>query len=181
MQYLLGLVLLFGLAAPGNAQGTDAPYVGGGLGKASYGGSAGGAEAVPSRDGTALRILGGYRFRDRYGVEATFGTTADVQHTFEIFAVRGMAIKRWSRIGVYGGAGYYEASFDASVPQPVDLALEDPSGINIFRKHDDSGATVIAGVELNLPRVSLRGEYEWLDTGDALEASSVNALLVFRF
>jgi hypothetical protein len=175
----LGLVLWLSFVTIGHAQGTRGAYAGGGLGMLSYDGTGGPAL---SDDRNAYRLLAGYRFSDRYAVEAGFGSTADVSRTFSTFAVRGIAMLPLSRVGLYAGAGYYEATFNKSMPISGDLGapgfvVDDSEDF----EHSQRGVTVVGGIMLDLPRISLRAEYEWLDTDSPLEASSVNLLALFRF
>ncbi|HEX7080807.1 MAG TPA: hypothetical protein VF329_07325 [Gammaproteobacteria bacterium] len=148
------------------------------------GGEGGGAL---SGDNYSYRLLGGYRFGDRYSVEATRGLMPEIGEKFEIFAVHGIAAMSFSRIGLYGGAGYYEASFDKGIPLQSDdfeipgIGTADLSGVSDHEHRDDRGVTVIGGVRLDLGRGSLRAEYEWLDTSSAFAASGVNLLFLIRF
>ena len=170
MRLVLGLVFLCGLPATGQAQEMQGAYVGAGISLLSYTQPADLAGPEVSDDANAYRLLGGYRFNDRYAVEAGFGATADIQRTFSAFSVRGIALLPLSNADFFGGVGYYEATFNKSVLSGAD-GLE----------RTDRGAAAIGGFVFNLPRVSVRGEYEWLDTDGEREASSISVLVLLRF
>ena len=171
MRHVVGLVLFCGLANIGHAQQMQGAYVGAGISVVSYAQPAGVASPEVSSDANAFRILGGYRLSDRYAVEAGFGTTADIARTFSAFSVRGIALVPLSTIDLFGGVGYYEAMFNKSARSGADDGFE----------HTDSGVTVIGGLMFNLPRISIRGEYEWFDTDGEREASSISVLVLLRF
>ena len=170
MRHWLGLFLFCGLATLGHAQQMRGAYIGAGVSSLSHTQPADVAGPELSDDTGAFRLVGGYRFNDHYAVDAGFGTTADIKRTFSAVSVRGVALLPVSIVDLFGGAGYYEATFNKSVL----------SGADGFDQ-TDSGATLIGGLVFNLPRVSIRGEYEWFDTGGAREASSIGVLVLLRF
>ena len=169
MRYFLGLVL-FSVATVGHSQQMRGAYIGAGISSLSHTQPADAAGPQISDDTSAFRLLGGYRFNDHYAVDAGFGTTADIKRMFSAVSVRGIALLPVSIIDLFGGVGYYEATFNKSIL----------SGAGGFEQ-TDSGATVIGGLALNLPRVSIRGEYEWLDTDSGRKASSIGVLVLLRF
>jgi len=171
MRHVFGLVLLCGLATVGDAQEMRGAYVGAGISMLSYAQPADVARPAVSDDTNAYRVLGGYRFNDRYAVEAGLNTTADIQQTFSAFSVRGIALLPLSAVDLFGGGGYYEATFHKSILSGADDGFE----------HTDSGATVIGGLVFNLTRISIRGEYEWFDTDGEREASSISMMVLLRF
>lgn len=185
MRYLFGLVLFCGLTTLAHGQATRGPYAGAGLGRLSYEEAGETAGQVISDDSEAFRVLAGYRFNDRYAVEAGFETTADIKETFSAFTVRGLAIVPLSRVGLYGGLGYYEATFNSSFhiqDDFGDLLGEIGSEPEDFDAGiDDRGATVTAGVMFDLRRIGIRGEYAWFDTKSEVRAASVAVLVLLRF
>ena len=46
---------------------------------------------------------------------------------------------------------------------------------------EDDGLTAMGGIQFDMRRVSIRGEYEWFDTDDGVDAQSLNVAVIFRF
>lgn len=185
MRHLFGIILLCGPPALAHAQATRGFYAGAGLGRLSYEEASETSGEPISKDSHPLRLLAGYRFNDRYAVEAGFETTADIERTFSASTVRGLGIVPLSAVSLYGGVGYYEATFNSSLRIQSDFSgllgeignepEDSDAGI------DDRGATVTAGVMFDLRRIGVRGEYAWFDTKSEIQATSVAVLVLLRF
>lgn len=194
MRYLLALALSCGLAAVAQAQENDGIYVGVSLGLLSYEEINRDFGVRIADDTAAYRLLGGYQFNDYYAIEVGLGTAGDIEETlfgasasfgeqslrvrgeYEIMTVRGMAMAPVSPMHMYGAAGYYESTLSTSI------RYEDDRGV-FADDFDttDSGFTVAGGIIFDMDRVSIRGEYEWFDTDDDVEATSLNVSVLFRF
>jgi hypothetical protein len=84
-------------------------------------------------------------------VEATWGLLPDIGDHFEIFAVHRIAALSFSRVSLYGGAGYYEASFTQGLRLETDddfeipgIGIPDLTAASTYEHGDDRGVTVIA-------------------------------------
>lgn len=77
-------------------------------------------------------------------------------------------------MSLFGGAGYYDAEANVSVSVSV-------FGNGGEGQASDSGVTLAGGIQFDLKRVSIRGEYEWFDSGDEIDASGIGIGVLFRF
>ncbi len=191
MRHALALILCLGLQTA-NAQSMSGGYVGFALGAMDY-------EEVDEDLGetlhdtsTAYRFLGGYRFSDNFAVEGGWARTSgleesivesipffglltlDVDAELEVLTVRALGIIPFSKVSLFGGAGYFDAEANVSVSV---------SGFGNAGEGEasDSGITLSGGIQFDLKRVSIRGEYEWFDTRDEIDASGVGIGVLFRF
>jgi hypothetical protein len=79
-------------------------------------------------------------------------------------------------VSLIGGVGYYDADLTVSA-----TARDGVRSISDSAEDSESGASLIGAVQLEFERISLRGEYEWFDAEDSVEAWDVALGLVFRF
>jgi len=135
---------------------------------------------------SAYRLLAGYRFNDSFALEGGWGTTSDiedsytqgnltlnVQADYEILTLRALGMIPLSKASLFGGVGYYDADLTASATL---------TGVGQFDLEGSSdGATLVGGVQFEFERVSIRGEYEWFDTDDGIEAWDISLGLLFKF
>lgn len=134
---------------------------------------------------TAYRIFGGYRFNENFALEAGWGATGDLQETYtdgfdtavirgdyEVLTIRALGVAPFENVSLYGGVGYYDATLNGSV-----------SVIGVGQmgfEGDDSGATLVGGLQFDFGKVSIRGEYEWFDTDSNVDAWDISIGLIFR-
>jgi outer membrane protein with beta-barrel domain len=193
MQHALALILCLGLAQTANAQGMSGGYIGFALGVVDYEEADEDLGETLSDTSSAYRVLGGYRFSDNFAVEGGwsrtsnleesivesipfFGTlTLDVDAELEVLTVRALGFIPFSKVSLFGGAGYYDAEANVSV-SVAGFGNAEGEG-----EASDSGATLSGGIQFDLKRVSIRGEYEWFDTSDEIDASGVGIGVLFRF
>ena len=45
----------------------------------------------------------------------------------------------------------------------------------------EDGSTALLGLQIDFPKVSIRGEYEWFDTESTVDIWSAGIGLIFRF
>jgi opacity protein-like surface antigen len=182
-------------ASAGLAQEVHGPYVGVSAGSFSYKQDEQGPLGIPFSDSSAsYRLFGGYQLNSAYGIEAgwqkagdfkeSFGgfdpvvgeQTLDVSTSYEIKTLRLVLLAPFSSVSMYGAVGYYDADIDAS------LRYEDTTQVvDDVEKSSDSGATVAGGVQFDLRKFSIRGEYEWFKTKSGIDSNniSVGVLVVF--
>jgi OmpA-OmpF porin, OOP family len=194
MQRLVCSLLLFGLAFTAQAQEIRGGYVGLALGAFDFRQN---DEAIGlgfSDTTSSYRILGGYQFNSNYAVEAGWGATGDIKESFrvnnpffgnqsldisvdyEIATVRGLAIAPFSSVTIFGGVGYYDAK------STLGVRYQDALETLTFSESDsDGGATIIGGVQFELRRIAIRGEYEWFDTDGGVDAYNVGVVVLLRF
>lgn len=194
MRWIGGLLALLGCAAGAEAQEPHGAYAGASLGYFSY--EEGGENlGAPISDGAgAYRIVGGYQFNSVYALEAGWGRSGRFSESFsafdpsvgelslelsgeyEISTLRFIAFAPLSNFGMFGGAGYYDTTLDASsrFESPVELDVQ--SG-----EITDDGLTAVGGFQFELDRFALRGEYEWFDADSGVEAQSFNFTALVRF
>ena len=184
--------LSLGLTQLSHAQEMSGAYMGFALGSLDY-------EEVDADLGIALsdttsayRLIGGYRFTDNFAVEAGWGATSDIEDSFsevvpgfgtitvnvkadyEVLTVRALGIVPLTSLSLFGGVGYYDSELNASVSVTGFGAVGEAEG-------SDSGATLVGGLQYDLDRVSVRGEYEWFDTDSNVEVWDLSVGVLFRF
>jgi OmpA-OmpF porin, OOP family len=187
----LALILYLGLAQTANAQGMSGGYVGFALGLMDYEEDDEDLGETLSDTSTAYRVLGGYRFSDNFAVEGGWARTSELEESIvevlpflgtfnididaelEVLTVRAIGIIPFSKVSLFGGAGYYDAEANVS----VSVAGFGNAGEG---KASDSGVTLSGGVQFDLKRISIRGEYEWFDSGDEIDASGIGIGVLFR-
>lgn len=147
-----------------------------------------------SDDTSAYRLFGGYQFNENFALEAGWAATGDIKEDFtgtdavlgdvalsikgdyEVLSLRLLGIVPLSKVNLFGGVGYYDATLSATGRYEDDFDL-----FSVSVKDSDGGATVLGGLQFNLARVGIRAEYEWFDTDSSVEASSISAGVFFRF
>ncbi|HEX6997736.1 MAG TPA: porin family protein [Gammaproteobacteria bacterium] len=188
------LLACLGLAQLAHAQGEGGAYVGAGFGIFDYEEDIG--SEVVSDSAAAYQIIGGYRFNDYVAVEFNIGRTGDIEddfegtipgvgtfsfqvdRTFDVYAAKVLGYLPLDRFRLFAGIGYYSADIGDTVSV---------GGIGEVGFVDDHarGSTATLGVQydfgLDLRNFSIRGEYQWFDVEDNVDASAVNIGMVFRF
>jgi opacity protein-like surface antigen len=195
MRRLLCLAALGAWASAGLAQEVHGPYIGVSAGSFSYEQSEKGPLGIPFSDGSSsYRLFGGYQLNSAYGIEAgwqkagdftdTFRgfdpivgeQTLDVSTSYEIKTVRLVLLAPFSSISMYGAVGYYDADVDASVRY-----RDETQTIDGTENSSDSGATVAGGVQFDLRKLSIRGEYEWFNTKSGVDSTNISVGVLFVF
>ena len=139
---------------------------------------------------TAYRLIGGYQLNENLAIEAAWARTGDLKESFELFppgsgtldfradyemlTVRALGLVPLDQIDLYGGIGYYDATLTA------DANLTGVGSLGEI-EDDDSGATLLGGVQFYLDKFTIRGEYEWFDTESNIETWDINVGILFRF
>lgn len=195
MRRLFCLAAVGSWAAAGQAQEIQGPYVGVSAGAFSYEQTEKGALGVPISDGSAsYRLFGGYQLNSAYGIEVGFqeagdfkesfsgfdpvvgSQTLDVSTSYEIKTLRLVLLAPFSSISMYGALGYFDADIDASLRYRDQTQVVDNT-----EEGSDSGATVAGGVQFDLRKFSIRGEYEWFNTKSGVDSSNISVGIVFVF
>lgn len=189
MKYLicLGMSLVFAQAAI--AQDREGGYIGVAAGSFSYE-----EEEFIDDSASLFRVVGGFRFNENFGLEGSWGETGDLGESFsevvppfgtvtldvngdyEVLTVRALGFIPFDKVSLLGGVGYYDA--EASVSATASLGGSPP--VTVSDSGSESGATLVAGFELNLQRIDIRGELEWFDLDDA-DASDFTVGVIFHF
>jgi opacity protein-like surface antigen len=195
MRYFSGVFLFLCLAGVADAQYlTGGPYVGLSVGSFSYQENGENLGFGISDSTSAYRVLGGYQFSGVYAIEASWGRSGTFNERFQAFdpnvgnvsleiggeyeiaTLRFVALAPFSSVNMFGGIGYFDASLDVS------LRFESPVEVQTLTGEDsDDGLTAVGGIQYDLRRLSIRGEYEWFDTDDGVDTQSLNVAVVFRF
>lgn len=198
MRYISGIVLCLGLAGlAGTAEAqylTGGPYLGVSVGSFSYREDGENLGIRVSDSTSAYRVLGGYQFRGVYALEASWGRSGtfdeelhgfspsignvslEVAGEYEVATLRFVALAPFSNINMFGGIGYFDAKADLS------QRLVTPTEVQTWSGEDsDDGLTAIGGIQFDMRRLSIRGEYEWFDTDDGVDTQSLNVAVIFRF
>lgn len=185
---MLGFVACLVLAGAAGAQETRGGYVGAAYGLISYDEMVELPEVrIPVSDSAgAYRLLGGWQLNSNYAIEVgwtktsglseDFGFLVNVDVEFEAATLRGLALAPFGNIAMFGGLGYYDAT--AKIDVVIDFGDE---VLRFSGKNSDSGLTAVGGIQFDLSRLSIRGEYEWFDTDGNTDASSLNVGVLFRF
>ncbi|MBN1240999.1 MAG: outer membrane beta-barrel protein [Gammaproteobacteria bacterium] len=194
MRYVSGVLVFLCLAGGAEAQYlSGGPYLGASVGSFSYREDGENLGVGVSDSTTAYRLLAGYQFRGVYAVEGSWGRTGTFKERFEFFdpsgtvsfevggeyeiaTLRFVALAPFSNVNMFGGIGYFDATLDAyqrfQTPDEVQTAMGEDA---------DDGLTAVGGIQFDLRRLSIRGEYEWFDTDDGVDTQSLNVALLFRF
>jgi len=192
------IVLAGLLASPAFGQDVSGGYIGATLGDVTYTEQADGIVTQSEFDGSAsaFRLYGGYRLGRRLALELGYAQTdsvsdtvdmdlngilpVDVSSDFTVTTARALVhfpidAERlpFVSLSIFAGAGVYDADI-SSKANFVGLPLGPI-------KTSEDGSTALLGLQVDFPRVSIRGEYEWFDTDSAVDIRSTGIGLIFRF
>jgi len=193
------VALVAGFAGPVFGQDVSGGYVGATLGDWTYTERADGLVTLSDFDdsASALRLYGGYRLGSRFALELGYAETDSIADTVDIMGLNGIVPADVSSdftvttarallhfpiraerlpfvsLSIFAGAGVYDA----------DLKTESNIvGLSTGTvESTEDGSTAVLGVQIDFPKVSIRGEYEWFDTESAVDISSAGVGLIFRF
>lgn len=192
------VALAVGLAGPVYAQDVSGGYLGATLGDLTYTERADGIVAQSDFDDSAsqFRVYGGYRLGRRLALELGYAETdgiadtvdmdlngivpVDVSSDFTVTTARalvhfpiGAERLPFVSLSIFAGAGVY----DADLKSEGNLAGLSTGTV----ESTEDGSTALLGVQIDFPRVSIRGEYEWFDTDSTVDIWSAGVGLIFRF
>lgn len=189
----LTLVLCLGFAQLAHAQVEDGAYVGASVGAFDYDSAVLGI----SDDTFAYQLFGGYRLSDHFAVEGGIGRTGDIKGKltlpffgigevdfdaeliYDIYTARAVGFLLFDEFSAFGAAGYFSAA--ASGPIRSSDFGEVRGGFSGHQR----GATAMFGIQhdfrLDWSSLSIRGQYEWYDFDDDIDASSLSVSVLFRF
>ncbi len=186
---MLGFVACLALVGAAQAQEIRGAYLGAAYGLVSFDERIELPEVaiIPVSDTAgAYRLLGGFQLNSNYAIELgwtkTSGLSEDlgaflnVDAEFEAATLRGIALAPFGSLSMFGGLGYYDATIRTDI---VFNLIDGP--LRFSTKDSDSGLTAVGGIQFDLSRISIRGEYEWFDTDGNTDASSLNIGVLFRF
>lgn len=200
MRKLFGLAALGCWATAAQAQEPHGPYVGVSAGSFSFEQNQDGPLGIPFSDSSAAyRLFGGYQLNSVYGIEAGWAKAGDFTDTlrvydqtggelrlemaadYEIATLRFVALAPFSSINMYGALGYYDAKLNVRGRLSTPTDVVEAVVIEAEQHTSDSGATVAGGVQFDLKRFSIRGEYEWFNTKSSVRASNFSVGILFLF
>jgi hypothetical protein len=189
----LALLLCFALAPLAHAQDDRGMYFGAGLGSFDY--DEGGIDGI-SDSAYSYHLFGGYKFIDNFALEFGIAGTGDLEETFpeafgpgtpsvnvdlnlDIYRLTALGILPLDRFSLFAGAGYFSASYGGD----VNIAGFGDAGS--FDGGNESGAAATFGIQrdfgLDLKALSIRGQYDWYDFPDGIDASGFTIAMLFRF
>lgn len=192
MRRLVCLGLLIGAAAGAHAQDIEGGYVGLSYGSFDFTSDDAFGLRLADNAGTS-RVLGGFQFNDYYAIEATWAVADDIEETlraqdptlgnvslriaaeYEIATLRFVAMAPMDSFSIFGGGGFYDADATSSAHYEDDFGV-----LDLAEDRSESGAMVVGGIQYELRRIAIRGEYEWFDTDD-VDASLLTVSAIFRF
>ena len=186
------------LANPAFGQDVSGGYIGATLGDVTYTERADGTVTQSDFDGSAsaFRLYGGYRLGRLLALELGYAETdsvsdtvdmdlngvvpVDVSNDFTVTTARALvhfpiSAERlpFVSLSIFAGAGVY----DADITSEVSFAGLSAGTIET----SEDGSTALLGLQLDFPRVSIRGEYEWFDTESVVDIRSAGIGVIFRF
>jgi hypothetical protein len=187
MRNLMVVGALWLFAATANAQDYSGPYLGVSVGSFDYTESDE-LGVLIADSAAAYRLIGGYQVNENLAIEAGIGKTGDLKESFpfigggsldvradyEFVTVRALGLVPLDSFDFFGGIGYYDATVNVSATATGAGSLGED-------EDDDSGATLLGGVQFYLDNFTIRGEYEWFDTDSDVEAWDISVGVLFRF
>jgi Outer membrane protein beta-barrel domain len=186
------LLLLLGIAPLAHAQSERGMYFGAGLGSFDYDE---GSDGI-SDSNYAYHLFGGYKFSDNFAIELGLGGTGDLEESFtdtvpgigtvtlevdahaSIYSLVLLGMLPFDRMSLFAGVGYFNAGFEGDV-NAVGF------GGGSFDGGHDHGALASFGLQhdfgLDLKSFSIRGQYDWYDFPDDIDASGFSLSMLYRF
>jgi len=186
------------VAGPAFGQDVSGGYLGATFGDLTYTERADGIVAQSDFEDSAstFRLYGGYRLGRRLALELGYAETdgiadtvdmdlngivpVDVSSDFSVTTARallhfpiGAERLPFVSLSIFAGAGIY----DADLKSEGNLAGLSTGTV----ESTEDGSTALLGVQIDFPKVSIRGEYEWFDTESTVDIWSAGVGLIFRF
>ncbi|MFO7286426.1 MAG: outer membrane beta-barrel protein [Gammaproteobacteria bacterium] len=186
MLRIFGFAACLVLAGAVQAQEIRGLYLGGGYGFMSYDDVL--DDQVPISDSaSAYRLFGGFQFNENYalelgwtksgGLSEDFSPILNIDIEFEAVTLRALALAPFGSLAMFGGIGYYDGTSRTDVVFNPEFFEDAPFSI----KDDDGGFTAVGGIQFEMSRLSVRGEYEWFDTDGNVDVASLTIGVLFRF
>jgi hypothetical protein len=188
----LVLLLCIAFAPLAHAQGDRGMYFGAGIGAFDYDE---GPEGI-SDTNYEYHLFGGYKVLESFAIELELGGTGSLEETFvdngpfgpininvdatlAVYKLTFLGILPFDAISLFAGAGYYSAGLEA------DINVEGFGDQGTIDFGHERGATATFGLQhdfgLDLKSLSIRGQYEWYDFPDGIDATGVTIAVLFRF
>lgn len=194
----IACALLAAASASALGQDVSGAYLGATVGNLTYTEQSDGLVNQSNFDGSSstYRLYGGYRLGKRLALEVGYSRSdgiadtvdmdvngvipVDVTSDFSLTTARalvhfpiGAERLPFVSLSFFGGLGVYSASSDWS-------GSVDGTELLAFSGTDD-GSTALLGLQVDFPKVSLRGEYEWFDTESNVDLWTAGVGVIFRF
>lgn len=190
----LTLVPCLVLAQVSHAQAEDGAYMGAAIGAFGF-------EQANLADGIsdntyAYELFAGYRFGNHFALEGGMGRTGNIAAdltvafvdvgpvaleadlAYDIYTVRAIGFLLLDDLSLFGAAGYFSAGAGGTITSA------EFGNVGEFVGHE-RGATAILGIQhdfsLDWSGLSIRGQFQWFDFGDAIDASGLSVSMLFRF
>jgi len=189
----LALLFLLGIAPVAHAQSERGMYFGAGLGSFDYDE---GSDGI-SDSAYAYHLFGGYKFSDNFAVEVGLGGTGDLEESFmdtvpgigpitldvdadaSIYSLSLLGMLPFDRLSLFAGVGYFNAGFEG------DVNVVGFGNAGSFDGGHDHGTLANIGIQhdfgLDLRSFSIRGQYDWYDFPDDIDASGFSLSMLYRF
>ena len=177
------------------AQDVSGAYVGATVGNLTYTEEADGLVSTSDFDdsGSTYRLYGGYRLGRRLALELGYARSDGISDTVDLGGVVPVDITSdfsittaralmhfpvnaerlpFVSLSFFAGIGIYD----------TDVESTGTSGQqSLAFSSTEDGSTALLGLQVDFPKVSLRGEYEWFDTESNVELWTAGIGLIFRF
>lgn len=181
------------------AQDVSGAYMGATVGNLTYTEQADGLISSSDFDdsASAYRLYGGYRLGERLALELGYATSDGVSDTIDMDLLGSLVPVEVSNdftvttarallhfpisaerlpfvsLSAFAGLGIYDADIESTgTIGGVPFAATETT---------DDGSTALLGLQVDFPKVSIRGEYEWFDTESSVDIWSAGVGLIFRF
>lgn len=180
------------------AQDVSGAYLGATVGNLTYTEKADGLVNTSdfNDSSSTYRLYGGYRLGRRLALELGYASSDGVSDTVDVdlggvvpvditsdftmttaralmhFPINAERLPFVS-LSFFVGAGVYDANVDSTSSASGQQTLA-------FSSTED-GSTALLGMQLDFPKVSVRGEYEWFDTESNVELWTAGVGVIFRF
>jgi len=194
----MACALLAAASASALGQDVSGAYLGATVGNLTYTEEADGLVSQSNFDDSSstYRLYGGYRLGKRLALELGYSRSdgvadtidmnvdgvipVDVSSDFAMTTARalvhfpiGAERLPFVSLSLFAGLGIYNADSDWS-------GSVDGNQLVAFSGTED-GSTALLGLQVDFPKVSVRGEYEWFDTEASVELWTAGIGVIFRF
>ena len=179
------------------AQDVSGAYIGATVGNLTYTEKADGLVSTSDFDdnGSTYRLYGGYRLGRRLALELGYAKSdgitdtvdldiggvvpVDITSDFSITTARALMhfpvnAERlpFVSLSFFLGAGVYDTNVDSTGTAGQQ---------NLAFSSNEDGSTALLGLQVDFPKVSVRGEYEWFDTESNVDLWTAGVGFIFRF
>ena len=198
MKWVIGALMAFAGGAV-LAQDVSGAYMGATVGNLTYTQQADGLVSSSEFDdsASAYRLYGGYRLGSRFALELGYATSDGISDTIDVDLAGNLeSVDVTNDVTMTTARALVHFPISAERLPFVSLSLF--AGLGIYdaetqstgsfagapfatTESTDDGSTALLGVQVDFPKVSLRGEYEWFDTESNVDIWSAGVGLIFRF